>query len=119
MYYNVLDKKLEKINELFNLREIKNSKILIAAPHGGKYIPQDSCNYLDYNNLTFPLEIDQNVNEIYDINSFSFATTKIHRHVINLNGNKYKNGKLRVFRNKGFNKQNLYTEPINDAKKKN
>jgi len=119
LYYNVLTGKLEKINKIFNFRKVENSKALIAAPHGGKYIPSRSCDYLKYYDSSFPLEIDQDVNEIYNISKFSLATTNIHRHVINLNKDKYKNGKLNIFRDKCFNNHDLYAEiPNNSIKNK-
>lgn len=119
MYYDVINKNLEKLENIFFLRSIPGSKAIITAPHGGKYVPNKSFNYLDYTDKLFPLEIDQNVNDIYNIDSFSFAGTNIHRHVINLNKDKYKEGKLNIFSKRGFNGKNLYLTKPNNSKKQN
>ena len=112
MFYNTISRKIEKLEEIFTFNKVENSKALIAIPHGGCHIPQTILSFLDYENNLFPLEIDQSVNEIYGIPDFSFARTSVHRHVVNLNKQKYKSGELNIFREVGFNGERLYNSEL-------
>ena len=115
MFYNTISRKIEKLEEIFTFNKVEDSKLLIAIPHGGSHIPKASLSFLDYENELFPLEIDQSVNDIYNIPKFSFAGTSVHRHVVNLNKQKYKSGELNIFRKVGFNGENLYNTKISES----
>ena len=115
MFYNTINGDVEDLNNLFSFESVLDSKVLIAAPHGGEYIPHSAFPFLDYTNELFPLEIDQSSNEIYRVNGYSFAGTSIHRHVVNLNKRKYKLNEFNVFREIGFNGSSLYLDDMPDS----
>jgi N-formylglutamate amidohydrolase len=112
MFYNTITGDVKDFNNLFSFESVPDSKVLIAVPHGGEYVPSCSFPFLDYTNLLFPLEIDQFSNEIYRVNDYSFAGTPIHRHVVNLNKNKGKKGISNLFREVGFNGSSLYLDDV-------